>query len=476
MWKRFLLCGVTVVVLTAAATATAALLQVKQFADTVFTPQNRLHFGSDLIGDPGGPETFLIIGSDKRAKSTATQDRLSPPHSDTMMLVRMDPNRGQTSLLSIPRDLQVTIDGPNGPSVQKINAAYSIGGSRLALRTVKRVLHISVNHVVDVNFAGFRAAVTAVGCVYVDVDHRYFNQNVGTSATNFSSINLQPGYQRLCGDQALSYVRFRHTDSDFIRVARQQDFIRQFKAQVGVQGLLDHASQLERVGGRSIQTDIHGTTAALKILKLIAFSLSRPVRQVPFRAFPGPSYVTATPDDISRTVRDFLSGSGQPRAPAPRVAVHRGRGRAAATRTLGLVASTSSGRNLAIGASRRLPFPVYYPRLMIGMGSEQGVRRYTLRDEQGHRHHAYRIVFSQGLIGDYYGVEGTDWTNPPLLTTPSTRQTIGGRTYELFYDGSHLRWVAWRTPHAVYWVSNTLVDSLSQRQMLAIAESTAPVR
>jgi hypothetical protein len=141
-----------------------------------------------------------------------------------------------------------------------------------------------------------------------------------------------------------------------------------------------------------------------------------------------------------------------------------------------LVASTSSGRNLAIGASRRLPFPVYYPRLMIGMGSEQGVRRYTLRDEQGHRHHAYRIVFSQGLIGDYYGVEGTDWTNPPLLTTPSTRQTIGGRTYELFYDGSHLRWVAWRTPHAVYWVSNTLVDSLSQRQMLAIAESTAPVR
>jgi LCP family protein required for cell wall assembly len=476
MWKRFLLCGVVVIALTAAATAMAALLQVKQFADTVFTPENRLHFGSELTGDPGGPETFLLIGSDKRARSRAAQDRLSPPHSDTLMLVRMDPTQGQTSILSIPRDLKVTMEGPGGPTVQKVNAAYSIGGARLALRTVKRLLHISVNHVVDVNFAGFRAAVTAVGCVYVDVDHRYFNQNTGTIATDYSSINIAPGYQRLCGDQALSYVRFRHTDSDFIRVARQQDFIRQFKAQVGVQGLLDHANQLEHVGGRSIQTDIHGTTATLKILKLIAFSLSRPVRQVPFRATPGPSYVTATPQDISRTVRDFLYGSAQPRAGAPRVAVHRGRRRAGAARTLGLVASTRAARDRAISASVGLPFPIYYPHLVIGAGSQHDVRRYSIRDEQGHRHHAYRVVFSQGLIGDYYGVQGMDWTNPPLLTTPSSKQTIGGRTYELFYDGSHLRWVAWRTPHAVYWVSNTLVESLSQRQMLAIAESAAPAR
>jgi LCP family protein required for cell wall assembly len=357
--------------------------------------------------------------------------------------------------------------------VQKINAAYSLGGARLTLRTVKRLLHIQVNHVVDVNFAGFRAAVTAVGCVYVDVDHRYFHQNLGTAATNYSSINIEPGYQRLCGDQALSYVRYRHTDSDFIRVARQQDFTRQFKAQVGVQGLLDHASQLERVGGRSIQTDIHGTSATLKLLKLVAFSLSRPLRQVPFRAYPGPSFVTATPGQIAASVRDFLGAARRPRQAAGRPVGHRRR--AGAARTRGVIAAPRAGRSQAMAASARLPFPVFYPHLMLGTGGQEQVRRYSIRDEQGHRHHAYRIVFSQGLIGDYYGVEGMDWTNPPLLTQPSTQQTIGGRTYELFYDGSRLRWVAWRTPRAVYWVSNTLVESLSERQMLAIAQSTVPL-
>src|SRR5205807_3795769 len=118
--------------------------------------------------------------------------------------------------------------------------------------TVKQLLHIPINHVVDINFKGFRDAVDAVGCVYVDVDRHYLNRNVGTAATDYASIDVAPGYQRLCGQQALDYVRFRHNDSDFVRVARQQDFIRQFKAQVRVQGLLDHASTLERGGGSSI--------------------------------------------------------------------------------------------------------------------------------------------------------------------------------------------------------------------------------
>jgi len=471
MWKRFLLGALAVIVLTAGATATVALLQVKTISERLFPPTNRLHFGSELTGDPGGPETFLIIGSDKRAQSQAVQDRTSPPHSDTLMLVRMDPGAGQTSILSIPRDLKVTIDGPGGPSTQKINAAYSLGGARLALRTVKQLLHIPVNHVVDINFKGFRDAVDAVGCVYVDVDQHYVHQNLGTAATNYASIDIQPGYQRLCGSQALDYVRYRHTDSDFVRVARQQDFIRQFKAQVGVQGLLDHAATLEKVGGRSIRTDIHGTDGTLRLLKLIAFSLGRPVRQVPFQATAGPSFVTATPYDISHTVSDFLNGPQGPR----RIPATTARRRRAPRAGLNLAPAPHPARAAVATATSRLPFPVYYPRLVLGAGSQQQVRRYPIRDEQGHLHHAYRVVFSTGLIGSYYGVQGMDWTNPPLLTTPSTRETVGGRTYELFYDGPRLRWVAWRTPRAVYWISNSLVETLSQRQMLALAESAAPL-
>jgi anionic cell wall polymer biosynthesis LytR-Cps2A-Psr (LCP) family protein len=94
---------------------------------------------------------------------------------------------------------------------------------------------LQVNHIVDVNFAGFEDLVNAIGCVYTDVDHRYYNNTAGL--TDYSSIDIQPGYQKLCGDQAitgaLAFVRFRHTDSDIVRNARQQDFIRWAKDQYG---------------------------------------------------------------------------------------------------------------------------------------------------------------------------------------------------------------------------------------------------
>jgi hypothetical protein len=72
-------------------------------------------------------------------------------------------------------------------------------------------------------------------------------------------------------------------------------------------------------------------------------------------------------------------------------------------------------------------------------------------------------------------VEGTTWRSPPILDDPSERRRIGGRTFELFYDGGRLRLVAWRTPRAVYWVANTLLRTLTNRQMLALARSTARI-
>ena len=66
----------------------------------------------------------------------------------------------------------------------------------------------------------------------MDVDRRYYNKNVGTASTDYANIDLQPGYQRLNGEQALDFVRFRHTDSDLYRVARQQEFVRSFREQV----------------------------------------------------------------------------------------------------------------------------------------------------------------------------------------------------------------------------------------------------
>jgi polyisoprenyl-teichoic acid--peptidoglycan teichoic acid transferase len=473
MWKRFGLAALTVVVLTAGATATAGLLQVSTLASRLFPPSSQIRVPGLTAEQAGAPETIMVIGSDKRAKSQGV-DRNGPPHSDTLMLVHMDPNQGQTTVLSIPRDLKVKIGG----GVQKINAAYTIGGAKLTLATVKALLHIPINHIVDVNFKGFRRAVDAVGCVFVDVDRRYYNP----TGTGFATIDIQPGYQRLCGQNALDYVRYRHTDSDFVRVARQQDFIRQFKDQVGVQGILDHAATLERAVGSSIQTDIHGTSQTLTLTKLIAFSLSRPVRQVHFESTPGPSYVTANPFQIASTVRDFENARGPAKAPAHKAAPvsgrrgRRGRHAQLAVPSLGLVTAPRSEQDGAITASIGLAMPIYFPRLQMSVsGPPLNVRRYIIGDESYHSHHAYRIVFSRGLVGEYYGIEGMDWTNPPILRNPTQTVRRGGRTFDQFFDGSALHLVAWHTPHAVYWISNTLLEGLSNAQMMAIAQSAAPV-
>ena len=167
-----------VIAATAATVATGTLLEVKTFTDALKqSPQLKL--GSELASaNAGGPQTLLLIGSDKRAKSAV--DASTPAHSDTMLLVRLDPNQPETTMLSIPRDLKVTIRPDHGqPMVAKINAAYTIGGVKLTIKTIRQVLGVQINHVVDVNFAGFKALVNYLGCVYVQVDRRYYHSNVG---------------------------------------------------------------------------------------------------------------------------------------------------------------------------------------------------------------------------------------------------------------------------------------------------------
>jgi LCP family protein required for cell wall assembly len=180
------------------------------------------------LSQPNEPATALIIGYDKRAGVESAM----PPRSDTMMLIRADPQAKTLSMLSFPRDMRVAIHCPGRAVFEaKINAAYEACRETGALETVEALTGIGINYLVTVNFHGFKQIVDKLGGVWVDIDHRYYNQNVGTIATDYANINLWPGYQQLNGSQALDYVRFRHTDSDFIRVARQQLFIEALKQQ-----------------------------------------------------------------------------------------------------------------------------------------------------------------------------------------------------------------------------------------------------
>ena len=75
------------------------------------------------------------------------------------------------------------------------------------------------------------------------------------------------------------------------------------------------------------------------------------------------------------------------------------------------------------------------------------------------------------MQGEYYGIQGTTWRYPPILDDPHEDVRIGRRKMMVYRDGKRIRLIAWRTSKAVYWVSNTLTRSLSNKQMTAIAGS-----
>ena len=139
MWKRFLAATITIVLLVAAGSATAVLLEVDQAVDAFNrfnTPLENIEGVLDDV-DAGDPQTILVLGSDRRWGDTKAKIK---PRSDTIILVRLDPSKGATAILSVPRDLKVDYQGPQGLYSDKINAAYSLGGPRATVRKVKELM------------------------------------------------------------------------------------------------------------------------------------------------------------------------------------------------------------------------------------------------------------------------------------------------------------------------------------------------
>ena len=118
--------------------------------------------------------------------------------------------------------------------------------------------------------------------------------------------------------------------------------------------------------------------------------------------------------------------------------------------------------------------PVLYPTLLLNSSEFAGPPRvYKIRAPTASATAPTGWSSQDNANGEYYGLQGTTWKDPPILDDPTEERTIGGREYELHYDGDRLRLVAWRTPKAAYWISNTLLQTLTEKQMLAIARSRA---
>jgi polyisoprenyl-teichoic acid--peptidoglycan teichoic acid transferase len=495
-WWRFLLASVIIVAASAGATSSSILLYIDSIAKAL-SHNNRLEnkvkrFLAQTHG--GEPENILIIGSDKRASEPE-----DPGRSDTTMLLRLDPDRNAIALMSIPRDLKVEIPGFG---INKFNAAYTYGGPKLTLQVVKELTGLSINHVVNVDYLGFVKAVDAIDCVYVDVDRRYYHNNA-ESSEEYAEINVQPGYQLLCGKKALQYVRYRHTDTDLVRAARQQEFISDARQRVPIGDLVLGRNELIDIFTEYTTSDISDKETMLEVLKLFIASRNAKVEEVHFPAVLGPSYVYASQGAIEGAVQKFLGieASGGPRgtyeAEASTKPVKKAKKKKAKPKPQhhvvkpkppgddGLVPAQEEGELEGKSVARKVSagFPVYYPTRLPPESRfvesstylhVQDPRVYHFKDTGGKRHAAYRMVgeFGPEYERQYFGVQGVQgWSDPPILDNPSETRTINGREYEIYVDGDRVKLIAWHRGENSYWVANTLLQTLTNDQMVGIARS-----
>ncbi len=189
-----------------------------------------------------GDQNFLVIGSDTRAGAPVSEDvgdaaDIPGARTDTVMIVHVPEDRSRVTVVSFPRDLEITrpacerwdaVSGtytgqwlPPTPRV-KLNSAYAAGGPRCVTRVVQELSGLAVNRFLGVDFQGFKGMVDAVAGVPVCVERPIDDSVLGV-------VVPQAGTSLLTGDQALNYVRARHVrgdpSSDYGRIQRQQRFL-----------------------------------------------------------------------------------------------------------------------------------------------------------------------------------------------------------------------------------------------------------
>lgn len=174
------------------------------------------------VSNPAFTEPFymMLIGSDR-----LDDDPDAGARSDTNIVVRIDPGKNQATMVSIPRDTKIEIDGYG---TNKFNAAYNYSGAAGAIKEASQLLNVDISHYAEVNFEELKGLVDAVGGVDIVVDERVDDPDAdGTSAhPEWPRVIIEEGEQHLDGNQALVFARSRaYVDGDFTRTANQRKLI-----------------------------------------------------------------------------------------------------------------------------------------------------------------------------------------------------------------------------------------------------------
>jgi LCP family protein required for cell wall assembly len=191
--------------------------------------------GSQITLTPWDSEsrvTVLLMGLDRRPGESGLTYR-----TDSIMVVSYDPAANSLGILSIPRDLYVSVPGYS--AMQRVNTALVLGelqspgaGAQLAMQTIQYNLGIRVHESIIVDFEAFITLVDAVGGIQLDVVDPIYDDLYPDMYGGYDPFYIDAGVQTLDGLNALKYARTRHNDSDFERARRQQAVVFAIRDQV----------------------------------------------------------------------------------------------------------------------------------------------------------------------------------------------------------------------------------------------------
>ncbi|MER5360723.1 LCP family protein [Streptomyces sp. NPDC002785] len=214
---------------------------------------------------PTSGQNLLVLGSDSRAgaenKKLGGGGNVSGARSDTAMVVHIPEGRSKAVAVSIPRDTLVTrpectkADGSTLSSANRVmfNSVYSLAGPACVVKTVESMSKVRIDHYLEINFAGFKDLVDAIGGVTVDVPQDIHDKSSG--------LDLTAGPHKLNGTESLAYVRTRHgigDGSDLGRIGLQQQFMLALLSEVKSQDLLGSPTNSYKIADsvtKSLTTD-----------------------------------------------------------------------------------------------------------------------------------------------------------------------------------------------------------------------------
>jgi LCP family protein required for cell wall assembly len=346
-----------------------------------------------LTPSTNGSLTFLVVGSDSREGLDDLKNfgNFGGQRGDVVMLVRLDPSTGGATILSIPRDLWVDIPG-HGKN--KINAAYSFGGSVLMVQTIQQNLGVPVNHYVEVGFTGFIDMVDEIGGIEISFPY---------PARDLSSgLNVDAGDQLLDGGMALAYARSRKyhemqngswvaVDADDIgRTTRQQAVIGAILAKLKTPGSIAEAGQIASALSQHMTIDASLASSSVAGLAwdfrgLVSGDIRGSTLPVDMATIGGASVVVAREPDATEAITAFLAGGELASAPI-RIQVLNGNGVGGAAGRMSQVLEDAGFEVVSIGDAETSDYEL--TTVITSPGSDDGQAIVT------------RLGFGVVLIGD----------------------------------------------------------------------------